>query len=109
MLSNTAVSFTLTLPDTLTIRNISVVRDDLLQALQEQDHVIVQLPADAQGDLSFLQLMESARVYAGTAGKRLALAKPVEGRLLDLLKRGGFAEEISAADAGFWLHQGEIQ
>jgi hypothetical protein len=109
MLSDAAASFKLTLPDALTIRTISSVRDDLLQALQEQDHVIVELPTDAQGDLSFLQLMESARIYAGTAGKRLALAAPVEGRLLDLLKRGGFAEDMSADDAGFWLHQGEIQ
>jgi STAS domain len=109
MLSDTAASFTITLPDTLTMRNISSVRDDLLQAIQEQDNVIVQLPADAQADLSFLQLMESARIYAGTAGKRLGLERPVEGRLLDLLKRAGFAEDMSAGDAGFWLHQGEIQ
>ncbi|MBP2548525.1 hypothetical protein J2858_001418 [Neorhizobium galegae] len=109
MLSTPSASFTITLPDTLTIRSIASVRDDLLQAIQDQDTVIVQVPADAQADLSFLQLIESARIYAGTAGKRLALESPVEGRLLSLLQRAGFAEDMSADDAGFWLHQGEIQ
>jgi hypothetical protein len=54
-------------------------------------------------------MVEAARVYAGTAGKRIALSQPASGPLLETLRRSGFLEGMSADDAKFWLHQGDIQ
>lgn len=107
MLTDTADTCRIRLPDTLTIRTISTVRDDLLQALQDRNHVEVDISTDAEGDLSLLQLLESARIYAATAGKTLTLARPAGPRLADLLSAGGFSEAMSANDAKFWFHQGD--
>ncbi|MBT9371589.1 STAS domain-containing protein [Rhizobium sp. CSW-27] len=109
MLTDTADSCRIRLPDTLTIRTIAPVRDDLLHALQNQDSVIIDIADDAEGDLSLLQLLESARIYAGTAGKSITLARPAGGRIADLLAASGFRDAMSANDAKFWFHQGDFQ
>jgi hypothetical protein len=62
-----------------------------------------------QVDISFIQMIEAARIHAGTAGKSIALAQPATGALLETLRRGGFLEGMSADDAKFWLHQGVNQ
>ena len=93
------------LPSNLTVRAISALQPEVLQLIDKNKSAIIDLPDDCQVDISFIQLLEAARIYAGTAGKHIALAQPASGPLLDALQRSGFLEGMSVEDAEFWLHQ----
>lgn len=97
------------LPQNLTVRTISAIRQEMLQLIDKNKSTTIAIADDCQADISFVQLMEAARIYAGSAGKHIALAEPASGSMLDVLKRGGLLEGMSAEDAKFWLHQGGIQ
>jgi arginine utilization protein RocB len=97
------------LTQSLTVRAITGAHQEMLEFIKTKSSMTIELPEDCQVDLSFVQLVEAARVYAGTAGKHIALAKPAQGQLLDVLTRGGFLEGMSADDMKFWLHEGGIQ
>ncbi|MBP2559439.1 hypothetical protein J2857_002208 [Neorhizobium galegae] len=97
------------LPQNLTVRAITIVQQEMLQFLDKTASATIELDDDCQVDISFLQLMEAARIYAGTAGKHIALARPASGPTLDVLKCSGILEGMSADDLQFWLHQGGIQ
>jgi hypothetical protein len=97
------------LSQNLTVRAITVVQQELLGFLSKNKSATIGFAEDSQVDLSFIQLMEAARIYAGTAGKSMTLARPAEGQMLDVLKRGGFLEGMTAEDSKFWLHEGGIQ
>lgn len=99
----------LPLPANLTMRAITAIRDDMLTFIDTHKSATIALASDAQVDISFLQLVEAARIYADTVGKAFALAEPASGSLLETLRRSGFLEGMSAEDAQFWLHQGNIQ
>jgi hypothetical protein len=99
----------LSLPANLTVRAITDVREDMLKFIDAHETATIALAEDVQIDISFLQMIEAARIYAGTAGKRIELSQPASGPLLETLRRSGFLEGMSADDAKFWLHQGNIQ
>jgi anti-anti-sigma regulatory factor len=89
----------------LTIKNATDIKDRLLSRFDTHDHVILQLDDEANVDLSFLQLIESARQYATKKGGSLSLEKPANQNLKNVLQRAGFLEKIAAADKEFWFHQ----
>ncbi|MCJ8056015.1 STAS domain-containing protein [Shinella curvata] len=95
----------LTLPTALTIRNISAVRELILDSLNNKSTTILDIDGDAQVDLSFVQLVTAARKQAEAQAARLVLARPAAGDLYDVLKRGGFLDEMTPDAAHFWLHQ----
>lgn len=97
------------LPANLTVRTVTDIHRDLLHVMEHNQTTVVEFADKAQFDISFVQMLEAARIYAGTGGKSFALAEPASGELLDVLRRSGFLEDMSAADAQFWLHQGKIQ
>lgn len=97
------------LPQNLTVRAINDVQQNMLQFIGKNAATTMSIADDCQIDISFIQVVEAARIYAGTAGKTIALAQPASGALLDVLTRSGFLEGMSAEDAKFWLHQGGIQ
>jgi hypothetical protein len=99
----------LTMPANLTVRAITTTREELLKFIDRNGAATIELADNSQIDISFIQMIEAARIYAETAGKRVALAQPATGPLLDVLRRAGFLEGMSAEDAKFWLHQGDIQ
>ncbi|MDO1580512.1 STAS domain-containing protein [Rhizobium oryzicola] len=107
--SNTPVSLPLSLPGQLTIRTIAAIQEELLSALAGNGSIILDIPEDAQADLSFVQLIEAARIYAGTAGKQLSLKQPASGQVLEVLDRGGFLQDMAAEDQRFWLHERTVQ
>jgi hypothetical protein len=86
------------------IRNISDLYADIAWRLLSNKAVVLDVPADAEADLSFVQLVEAARVHAKSSGKSLRLSSPAGGSVLRVLERGGFLEAFSAEDAKFWLH-----
>ncbi len=100
---------TIALPTSLSIRGIAAVHDTVLSAFQMKDAVVLDIPDDATADLSFIQLVESARAYARERGKFITLRKPAAGSIMDTLQRGGFLTNMDEASRLFWLHGKEIQ
>jgi hypothetical protein len=88
----------------ISIRTISLTHDSLLAAIDQGEAVEIEMPASAEIDLCGIQLLESARLYAGVAGKTLCLATPVEAPVRDVLRRGGFLEQPTADFSEFWFH-----
>ena len=99
----------LSLPDNLTVRTASEIKDLLLLSLAERPSTTLDVPDQASIDLSFIQIIEGARLQSDQAGTALSLSKPADGALLAVLDRGGFLEAMSADDKQFWLHEGETQ
>jgi len=95
----------LTLPNALTIKNIVAVQEIILDHLANNATAILDIDAEAQVDLSFVQLVTAARKHAETRAGRLVLARPATGDLYEVLKRGGFLDEMTPDAAHFWLHQ----
>ena len=95
----------LRLPAALAIKNILEVHKNINLHLADNTEIILDIPADAEADLSFVQLVESARMDARAAGKTMRLAAPATGSVLKVLQRGGFVDVLTADDAQFWLHQ----
>jgi hypothetical protein len=93
------------LPAGLGIKNISEIHKDIHLHFAENGNIVLDIPAEAEADLSFVQLVESARLDARAAGKTLRLGAPATGSVLKVLQRGGFIDALSADDAQFWLHQ----
>ncbi len=91
------------------LRTISTHQDAVQTALSSHGALALDIANDASADLSFIQLIESARIFAGTTGRQFVLSKPASGSLLQLLDRAGFLEDMSADDRRFWLHEGVTQ
>jgi hypothetical protein len=100
-------TFTIALGGELTIRAIAEAHARLVEAIAENSAVTAQIASDATVDLTFVQLMESARRAAGEAGGELSLAEPAGGLLLQTLQRGGFLAD--PARRQFWLKTSEDQ
>lgn len=87
----------------LTIRTVSETHQALCKELQSRDEIELDFAEASDVDLTFVQLIESARLTALRQSKKLALAAPAGGILLDVLKRGGFVGQ-GASNSAFWLH-----
>jgi hypothetical protein len=95
----------LTLPISLTIKNIVAVRELILDFISKNTTAVLDIDEEAQIDLSFVQLVTAARKQAETKAGRILLARPATGDLYDVLKRGGFLDDMTPEAAHFWLHQ----
>jgi hypothetical protein len=87
----------------LNIRNVSDVHGRLLEALSSSSSVTVQIAEDATADLTFIQLIESARRTARDGDQVLTMAAPATGPLLETLMRGGFLTDTDVERRDFWL------
>ena len=87
----------------LTLRTIADAHARLREAFEAGLAVTARIDAAASVDLSFVQLIESARRTAREAGSDFALAAPAEQGLLETLRRGGFVQTDS--QRAFWLQQ----
>ena len=76
----------------LTIKNVPEIARELSAAISRSGCVSLSVPADCEADVSFLQLLVSARKSAEASGKTLKLTQPPAGALRDALSRGGFLE-----------------
>jgi ABC-type transporter Mla MlaB component len=56
-------------------------------------------------DLTFLQLIESARRSAAETGAKIRLSRPADGIILETLQRGGFLNDPADERSRFWLGQ----
>ena len=91
----------------LTIRGIGKAHTQLLAAVRKHPSVVVQIDEAAAVDLTLVQLIQSGRRSAHEAERRFELAAPAAGGLLEVLRRGGFAE--TNEQRSFWLKDGGEQ
>ncbi|NLR73171.1 STAS domain-containing protein [Novosphingobium sp. ERN07] len=90
------------------IRAIEGIRTTLLEAFQLHDDLELDVSQVAEADLSFLQLIEAARKFAATEGKRIRLTAPATASLAALLDRAGILAGDPAGIDDFWL-KGDVQ
>jgi hypothetical protein len=89
----------------LTIRDIRSVHDFVMASLGTKTDVALSFDDGAAVDLSFVQLIESARHYAAMHGKTLRLSKPASANVRRVLERGGFLSSRRPDSLRFWLHE----
>lgn len=92
----------------MTISNIGEAHEQLGALLREQGAIVIDIQDLTDTDLTFVQLLESARRKAGENGVGLSLNTPAAGSLLEVLRRGGFLDDETSDRAQFWL-QGAAQ
>lgn len=90
----------------MTVRTIAEAWQNLREALQDSDKITVDVSEISAVDMSFIQLLLSARRSAAQQHKEFRLATPVEGDIRDTLSRGGFLEPPAGGRA-FWLQETE--
>jgi hypothetical protein len=79
------------------------IRTAILEAFQVHEDLALDVSQVAEADLSFLQLVEAARKFAATEGKRLWLTAPATTHLVTLLERAGFLAGDDTDAHDFWL------
>ncbi len=94
----------ISMPNSLVIRNISNIHASIVAQLQDSNAILLDIPSDAEVDLSFVQLVESARLHAKLSGKSIRLSSPAQGALLAVLQRAGFVDSFREEDNEFWFH-----
>jgi hypothetical protein len=95
----------LALGTSLTIGHAATLHRLLLDEFEARSSVVIDLPEDAQVDLSFIQLIESARLSAALQDKQFTTSAPASGRLRSILERAGFTTDMSAESRAFWFHE----
>ncbi|MCW2275805.1 STAS domain-containing protein [Rhodoblastus acidophilus] len=100
-LSSSSVCFS----EDITIRSIKDIWRDLLDRFAATDALNLVIDDDSFVDLSFVQLITSARQYAKDHGKTISLARPAAGTLRRVLERAGFLTDSPSDTVRFWLHE----
>lgn len=89
-----------------TIVNADDARVSLIDAISSGRDVVIDCDGVVEVDLSFIQLLLSARRSARARATPLRLTAPASGALLDALRRGGFVRQEKdsspLADDLFW-------
>lgn len=93
----------------VTIRQAADAHARLLGALAGDGPLAIDVAGVTSVDLSFVQLIESARRAFAEIGRDLTLTTPADGALRDVLERGGFLAGPDAARRQFWIHTGAAQ
>ena len=92
----------------VTVSNIVQAHEELGAVLRQDGSVVVDIDGVNEIDLTFVQLLESARLKAAETGRDLTLHHPAGGAVLEVLQRGGFLDDETSDSARFWL-QGATQ
>ncbi|TAJ72585.1 MAG: STAS domain-containing protein [Phenylobacterium sp.] len=92
-----------------TIPHVADAWTRLSAAIAGGGDLIVDVSEISGADLSFVQLLESARASCARQGGTVRLAQPAEGALRDVLERGGFLDGADAERLQFWTHAGVAQ
>jgi ABC-type transporter Mla MlaB component len=101
-----AVTDHLKLGGPLTVRLAKQIRARIIEALGQFPSVTIDCSGATEVDLSFIQLILSARKSASASAKTLSLAQPADGALLEALRQAGLvapADREPVADQTFWL------
>lgn len=100
------ISETLAFEGAMTIRQAAEAHARLCAALAGEGPVTLDVTGVTAADLSFVQLIESARRTLAGHGRDLALTAPANDALRDVLARGGFLSGGDEARRQFWIQRG---
>jgi ABC-type transporter Mla MlaB component len=92
-----------------TIPHVADAWTRLSAAVAAGGDLVVDVSGVTGADLSFVQLLESARASSAQQGATVRLAQPADGALRDVLDRGGFLDGANAERLQFWTHAGVAQ
>jgi len=87
----------------VTISNISDAHDILCAALARNNSITIEIDGLEEADLTFVQLIESARRSAAEGGYSIQLRQAAQGAVLQVLQRGGFLDPDDRDRKDFWL------
>lgn len=93
---------TLEISGPLTVRRAQELGELIRTSLAAPSSLTLDLSQAEDADLSFVQIVESARLSASRAGGHLRLNAPATGRLLSVLERGGFLDPAFPERTAFW-------
>jgi ABC-type transporter Mla MlaB component len=88
---------TIVIADEQTVRNAEDLRQRLLDAITPNTSIDIDVSGITDADLSFVQLLLSARHHADAIGAHLQLTASAPQKVLDVLDLAGFAK------APFWV------
>ena len=71
--------------------------------MRRDSSVNIDISEVTETDLTFIQLIESARRSAIESGRSVRLRQPAGGAVLQVLRRGGFLEGDDPGRSDFWL------
>jgi hypothetical protein len=77
----------------------------LREGLGEASEVVIDTAPVAAADISFVQVIESARLTAAAQGTALRLAAPVGPALRRVIEDAGLLWAQDPADLAFWFHE----
>jgi ABC-type transporter Mla MlaB component len=81
----------------LTIRRIAKLKGQVQQALVRARHVSIAIAADAECDMSLMQLLCAAHRTASREGKTLQFGDDVSPQFKKIMKLAGFSRHIGCA------------
>lgn len=90
-------------PEIATISNIAVIREIIVSTITHNEDATIDVSSLSEVDLTFVQLIESARRAAADRGRTIRLRAPAQGALLQVLQRGGFLGPEDPERSDFWL------
>jgi hypothetical protein len=95
--------FTIRFSDNVNISNIADAHVLMSSALHCDKTVILDIGDVTEADLTFVQLIESARNSLAERGRSIRLLHAADGAVAQVLRRGGFLDPADAERADFWL------
>lgn len=105
-MSETQDNSIISLSGKITLPNIAEAHTTLLQVLDRDAPASIDIDGVTEADLSFVQLIESARRAFAERGRALSLLRAAGEAVLPVLRRGGFLDPSDPSRASFWLKEG---
>ena len=102
-MSGEPLSSTVRFSDNVNISNISCAHDIIVAAFERNKTITIEIDGLEEADLTFIQLIESARRSAAESGCSIQLGQPAQGAVLRVLQRGGFLDPDDRDRTNFWL------
>lgn len=93
----------------LCVSDIRSSYSTIVESIEGYSSIKLEIPDDVMVDLSFLQVIEAARLKANEQGKSLFLLEPASGELRRALDRSGLLTAATVTDRSFWLHEETAQ
>ncbi len=91
-------------PHSVTVRSVAGFKEQLSAAFDADGEIVLDLAALSELDLSFVQLVQSARIDLTRNNRAVRLAQPTGDAVAALLGRAGFLTDPDPADVDFWFH-----
>jgi len=101
---NAMSSHVIEVPNSVTVRSVTQFGEHLSASFGNAGEIVLDLASLAELDLSFVQIIQSARAHLAREGRTIRLSGPANGAVAALLDRAGFLTDVAPADVDFWFH-----